>query len=246
MKRVCKMRWPRSVALAIVGVAVLLTPACRQSAGTPVKTRVAFISNNADPFWTIAEAGANKAASELDVVLFFRRPLTGTAAEQKAIIEDVLVRRVQAIAISVNDPVNQRDFLDRIAERVALITQDNDAPESKRLCYIGTNNYRAGRDAGKLVKEAMPDGGTIAIFVGKPDPLNARERRQGVLDELADEKDAKGQTKYGKYTLLNTFYDYVDQKKAKDNAADALTQLRDQSNVCLVGLWAYNPRAILS
>jgi ribose transport system substrate-binding protein len=240
------MRWPRRVCLAIVGALVLLTPACRQSAGTPVKTRVAFISNNADPFWTIAEAGSNKAASELDVVLFFRRPLTGTSAEQKAIIEDVLVRRVQAIAISVNDPVNQRDFLDRVAERVALITQDNDAPESKRLCYIGTNNYRAGRDAGKLVKEAMPDGGTIAIFVGKPDPLNARERRQGVLDELAGEKDAKGPKKYGKYTLLNTFYDYVDQKKAKDNAADALTQLRDQANVCLVGLWAYNPPAILS
>jgi ribose transport system substrate-binding protein len=240
------MRWLRRAALAIVGALFLLTPACRQSAGPPAKPRVAFISNNADPFWTIAQAGAGKAAAELDAVLFFRRPLTGTAAEQKAIIEDVLVRRAQAIAISVNDPVNQRDFLNRVAERVALITQDNDAPDSKRLCYIGTNNYQAGRDAGKLVKEAIPDGGTIAIFVGKPDPLNARERRQGVLDELAGEKDAKGPTKYGKYTLLNTFYDYVDQKKAKDNVADALTQLRNQPSVCLVGLWAYNPPAILS
>ena len=36
------------------------------------------------------------------------------------------------------------------------------------------------------------DGGTIAIFVGKPEPINAKERRQGVLDELAGEKDAKG------------------------------------------------------
>jgi ribose transport system substrate-binding protein len=240
------MRWLRGVALAIVGAVVLMLPACRQNAGTQIKTRVAFISNNADPFWTIAQAGADKAAAELDVVLFFRRPLTGTAAEQKAMIEDVIVRKVQAIAISVNDPVNQRDFLNRVAERLPLITQDNDAPDSKRLCYIGTNNYQAGRDAGKLVKEAMPDGGTLAIFVGKPDPLNARERRQGVLDELADQKDAKGPKKYGKYTLLNTFYDYVDQKKAKDNAADALTQLRDQPNVCLVGLWAYNPPAILS
>ena len=38
----------------------------------------------------------------------------------------------------------------------------------------------------------MPDGGAFAIFVGQPDPINARQRRQGVLDELAGEKDAQG------------------------------------------------------
>jgi ribose transport system substrate-binding protein len=239
------MKWLRNLGWIVAGIAIMLLPACRQESVGPQKTRVAFVSNNADPFWTIAEAGTAKAATELDVDVYFRRPLSGTAAAQKEIIEDLLTRKAQAIAISVNDPVNQRDFLDRIAERIPLITQDNDAPDSKRLCYIGTDNYRAGRDAGKLVKEAMPEGGRIAIFVGKPDPLNARERRQGVLDELAGEKDAKG-PKYVKYTLLNTYYDYVDQKKAKDNAADALTQLRNEPDVCLVGLWAYNPPAILS
>jgi len=34
----------------------------------------------------------------------------------------------------------------------------------------------------------MPQGGTIAIFVGQPDPINARQRRQGVLDQLSDKK----------------------------------------------------------
>jgi ribose transport system substrate-binding protein len=97
----------------------------------------------------------------------------------------------------------------------------------------------------------MPDGGTIAIFVGKPDPQNARERRQGVLDELAGKEstdgaqNADGKT-YGKYKLLGTYYDYVDLQKAKANAADVLTRLRDEPNVCLIGLWAYNPPAILS
>src|SRR6516162_10271580 len=51
--------------------------------------------------------------------------------------------------------------------------------------------------------------------------------------------------KYGKYTLHGTKYDNVDQNKAKDNAADVLTQLQDEPNVCMVGLWAYNPPAIL-
>src|SRR5262249_14401450 len=132
------------------------------------------------------------------------------------------------------------------ADRMPLITQDNDAPDSKRLCYIGTNNYVAGKAAGQMVKEVMPQGGSIAIFVGKPDPLNARERRQGDLDELAGQKNASGPKQLGNYKLLDTFYDDVDTKVAKDKAATALVQLQNEPNICLIGLWAYNPPAILS
>lgn len=236
------MKWFRR----LFGILAALSAVCLTSCGGSGKPRIAFVSNNTAEFWTIAEAGTTKAAQEFSVEVLFRRPAPDTAAVQKEIIEDLLTRQVKGIAISVNDPDNQRDFLDRIADRVPLITQDNDSPKSKRLCYIGTDNYKAGRDAGKLVKEVMPQGGTIAIFVGKPDPLNARQRRQGVLDELADQTDAPGPTMYGNYSLLNTFYDQTDQKKAKDNAADALTRLQNEPNVCLVGLWQYNPPAILS
>jgi ribose transport system substrate-binding protein len=210
------------------------------------KTKVAFVSNNAEEFWTIAEAGTKKAAGELGVEVLFRRPANGTAAEQKDIIEDLVAQGVQGVAISVNDPKNQVNMLNRVVDKgIPVITQDNDAPESKRVCYIGTNNYDAGLAVGKMIKEVMPEGGTIAIFVGKPDPLNAKERRQGVLDELAGTKNAPG-PKYGKYTLLDTFYDDVDLKVAKDKASTALVQLQNEPHVCLVGLWAYNTPIILS
>jgi ribose transport system substrate-binding protein len=150
--------------------------------------KVGFVSNNAEEFWSIAEAGTRKASNDLGVEVLFRRPKSGTAAAQKEIIEDLLTQGVKAIAISVIDPENQHDFLNTIAEKVPLITQDNDAPKTKRKCYIGTDNKEAGHAVGKLVKEVMPDGGTIAIFVGQPDPLNAQERRQGVLDELEGKK----------------------------------------------------------
>jgi ribose transport system substrate-binding protein len=216
------------------------------SKGGEGKIKVGFVSNNAAEFWTIAEAGTAKAAREFDVDVAFLRPPNGTAAEQKSMIEDLLTQDVKAIAISVNDPKNQHNFLNQIAAKVPLITQDNDAPHSKRLCYLGTNNYEAGKAVGKLVKEAMPEGGKIAIFVGRPDALNAQERRQGVLDELAGQKDAPGPEKFGKYTLHHppAYYDYVDLNKCKEQAADALTQLQDEDNVCLIGLWQYNPPAI--
>jgi ribose transport system substrate-binding protein len=153
--------------------------------GREGRPRVAFVSNNEAEFWTIAEAGTRKAEKEFDVEVLFRRPKSPTAAAQKEIIQDLLSQDVKAIAISVIDPANQTEYLDQIAGKVALITVDNDAPKSKRLCYIGTDNIAAGRAVGELVKQAMPDGGHVGLFVGQPDPVNARERVQGVRDALA-------------------------------------------------------------
>jgi ribose transport system substrate-binding protein len=159
-------------------------------AGLP---RVAFVTNNPAEFWLIAEAGARKAAAEFGVELLFRRPDKGDAASQKEKIEAALNDGAKAIAVSVVDPENQKTYLDQIAGRAVLVTVDNDAPNSRRKFYIGTDNIAAGKEVGKLVKEVLPDGGTIAIFVGQPDPINARQRRQGVLDELAGKDNAQGE-----------------------------------------------------
>ncbi len=212
----------------------------------PDKLKVAFVSNNPESFWSIAEAGTKKAAAEVDVEVLFRMPSQGDAALQKEIIDTVLSQGIKALAVSVIDPENQRAYLNEIAERVPLLTQDNDAPDTKRKCYIGTDNYLAGKEVGKLVKEAMPEGGALAIFVGDIKPLNARQRRQGVLDELAGAKDAKGE-QYGKYRLVGTYLDQPDgPSECKKKAVDALTQLEKEKHICLVGLWAYNPPMLRS
>jgi ribose transport system substrate-binding protein len=54
------------------------------------------------------------------------------------------------------------------------------------LCYVGTNNVEAGRAAGRLVRKVLPEGGKVAIFVGRLDVQNAIERRQGVLEALRE------------------------------------------------------------
>ena len=222
------------------------------AAGISGGMKVAFVSNNAAEFWTLAEAGARKGEKEAGVQLVFKRPQDGTAATQKQIIEDLLAQGVNAIAISVIDPKNQTSFVNEVAARVPVICVDNDAVDSKRKCYMGTANLQAGRSVGKMVLEAMPQGGKVAIFVGMLDPINARERRQGVIDvlegletsmALRETPDGK---KYGKYEVIGTYTDGVNEAKAKDNAADVLTKNQNEKDLCLVGLWAYNPPAILS
>ena len=255
-KRASFARWVSVVCLAVAGCGgESSNPGSTSATGGGAKAgarpKVAFVSNNPAEFWTICEAGARKAADEVDVELQYKRPQDGAAATQKQIIEDLLVGKTQAIAISVISPDNQIAFLDEVAARIPLLCVDNDASKSKRKAYLGTANLKAGRSVGELVKQALPNGGKVALFVGQLDPLNARERRQGVIDVLEGVesqglRDTPDGKTYGKYELLGTYTDNVDKNKAKDNASDVLAKNQGAEDLCLVGLWAYNPPAILA
>lgn len=207
---------------------------------------VAYVTNGIDPFWTIAEAGAKASAKEHNVNVLIREPTNGVA-DQKAMLEALMVKEdVKGAAVSPIDPTNQQELLNKLGESKHYITHDSDAPETNRLCYIGMNNYDAGRMAGQLIKEAMPDGGTVMIFVGRLGQLNAEQRRQGVIDELMDRpkdptrRDPPGDEIVGdKYTVVGTRTDDFDKAKAKQNAQDAIAKYPDLG--CMVGLFAYNP-----
>ena len=199
------------------------------------KKKVAFVTNNAADFWTIARRGCEKADQELDDVdVEFKIPGEGTAAEQKRIVDDLLAKGIEGIAISPVDPANQTQMLNDIAKQALVLTQDSDAPQSNRACYLGTDNHAAGKQAGDLIKEALPNGGKIMIFVGKSDAQNAKDRYEGVKEALQGSK----------VEIIDLRTDDTDQVRAKANVADTLVKYPDIAG--LVGLWSYNGPAILN
>lgn len=219
-------------------------------AAMPVAPKLAFVTNCVAEFWTIATFGVEAARKQNGADVAVSMPPNGTAEEQTRILEDMVVRGVQGIAVSPKDPANMTALLDRIAANTVLITHDSDAPKSKRLCYVGMDNYEAGRMCGQLVKEALPDGGPVVIVVGTLDQDNARGRRQGLIDELLDRsadntrfdpQDAV--LKGGKYEIRATFTDQFDREKCKSTAQDALGRWNDLA--CLVGLFEYEPPLLL-
>jgi len=219
--------------------ALALVSSCN-SAGGPVEKggrtlKLAFVTNNSSDFWTIARRGVEKADGELaDVETEFRITSDGTAGEQKRIVDDLLTKGVDGIAISPVDPENQTALIDDASKRTLVFTQDSDAPNSARTCYVGTDNLAAGRQAGTLIKEAVPDGGRIMLFVGKLDARNAQERIQGIKEVLTGTK----------VEIIDIRTDDVDDVRARSNAADTLVRYPDVK--ALVGLWSYNGPAILN
>src|SRR5256885_1416626 len=201
---------------------------------------VAYVTNGIASFWVIAEAGDKAGGKKYAATAPAYMPAEGIA-DQKRIIEDLLTRGVDGIAISPIDPANQSDLINQACEATKVITHDSDAPGTNRLSYIGMDNYTAGRMCGKLVKEAMPEGGSLMIFIGRLEQDNARRRRQGVIDELLDRSvdptryDAPGEKLKGnKYNIVGTLTDQFDMAKGKANAEDAIARYPDLG--CMVGL----------
>ena len=208
----------------------------------------ALVTTGVAGFWDICKKGGEDAGAELGVDVEVLMPNGST--EQRKALEDLLSKGVDGMAVAAIDPENQSDIFDEVAENALLITMDTDAPSSKRKVYVGMDNYDAGWMCGELVKEAIPEGGEVILFIGRLEQDNAKRRRQGVIDCLMNrEKDASrydvpGEIVKGeKYTVLATRTDLFDRNKAKEYVEDELT--KNPGVDAMVGLFAYNPPIIL-
>jgi ribose transport system substrate-binding protein len=106
-------------------------------------------------------------------------PDTYDPQAEKAELEKAIAAKPAGILISVSDvSVLQADIDQAIHAGIPVITMDSDAPGSRRLYFIGTNNLEAGRMGGMRVIEKL----------GQP---NTEERLKGFKDVLATRPDIK-------------------------------------------------------
>ena len=231
VSRRCRSSLVTAAALAI-GVAVGCSRSPERSLDE--KPRFAFVVNlPTDRFWDIAYAGCLAAAAEEGVIVEFHAPNESTAQQQKQIVEALISRGIDGIAISPLNPDSLALVLDDAAEICPVICQDSDAVNSKRACYIGTDNVELGRKMGDLLKQALPDGGKVALFVGQLDVANAQERQAGVLQALTGSN----------LEVIGTFTDGGQPAEAKRVVTNVLAKNPDLKGI--IGLWGYNaPQAV--
>lgn len=213
----------------------------------PKTTRIALFAAHNDPFWRIVVAGAQRSAKEHNAKLEVFMPVVeeGEQSQTRQLIQ-LDPNSFDGIAISPRKPVEQTRLISQLAADLFVVTVDNDAPQSVRHSYIGTNNVSAGKLAVELVKRALPDGGKVALFVGDNERQNARDRRQAIISQLSgiayyssDEEFTIDQPiGNDKYTVVATYMDGGDPNVAVSNVKRAIQEHPDLE--CLVGLYDYN------
>jgi ribose transport system substrate-binding protein len=153
---------------------------------------IAWIPKALDnPVFELGHQGAVKKAAEISasgaiqVKVLYVGSVSANVAEQVRLIDDVISRKVDAIAISCNDPTACIDPINKaVAAGIPVMTWDSDSPQSHRFTYLGVDNYLAGQAAAGLLVEAMGQQGDVAILTGVPGALNLEERVRGFMDAL--------------------------------------------------------------
>src|SRR5687768_5810858 len=149
----------------------------------PVK--VALVTGGRTPYWDMVLRGANDSARRHRVRLATFTPPSDERAQTQA-IQALQGKGYDGIAVSALEPVRQADLLADLAAEAPLVTFDSDCPVARRLCFVGTDNYEAGRLAARHIREAIPDGGDVIIAVGSLEKSNGQQRRQGLIEELLE------------------------------------------------------------
>jgi ribose transport system substrate-binding protein len=185
-----------------------LLGACQRDSGLPSghfstrtperqKLTIAWIPKALDnPVFEVGRAGAVQKAAELtdngpiEVEVLYVGSVASDAAEQARVVEDVIARRVDAIAISCNDPTACIDPINRAtAAGIPVMTWDADSPQSQRFTYFGLDNIKAGQAAADLLVKAMGTHGKVAILTGVPGAFNLEERIRGFREGIAHYPD---------------------------------------------------------
>jgi ribose transport system substrate-binding protein len=157
------------------------------------KLVIAVVPKNLNnPFFDQAKIGCDKAVAEIGadkVQCFFTGPGEhGGGDEQVQVVEDLIAKKVDGIAVSAANAAAMATALaDAKKAGIPVLTWDSDLlPENKdlRAAYIGTHNYDIGVNLAKAIQKAKPKGGTICIQSGGAAAANHNERMQGIRDTL--------------------------------------------------------------
>jgi ribose transport system substrate-binding protein len=166
-----------------------LALSCQTASAQEKKTigMVFKVLNNA--FTPPLQDGCADAAKALNVECIFVAPNEYDEAQEAQMLQDMITRGVDAIAVSAGNPKAIARILQQAqAAKIPVVTFDSDVlaeDAGVRLSFIGTDNYLFGAELAKQVLLTKKSGGTVCIQSGAPASLNLNDRIQGIRDTLA-------------------------------------------------------------
>jgi ribose transport system substrate-binding protein len=154
--------------------------------------RYFFVTTNVKlPYWQSAGAGFIQEAKKWNIRADFVGPDTYDPQAEVEEFRKAMKASPTGILVSAADANLLKDEINgAIAAGVPVLTIDSDAPASKRLFFIGTNNYQAGMIGGNRLAKELHDKGNVVVFT-MPGQPNLQDRLRGYRDALADHPQIK-------------------------------------------------------
>jgi ribose transport system substrate-binding protein len=153
-------------------------------------------------------------------------PTSYSPKEEVDAFERAVSQHPAGILISVSNPeMFQAPINAAIQSGIPVIAVDADAPTSKRISFIGTDNFRAGQESGKRMAEILKSNGSV-VLITIPGQLNLEERVRGVNEALK---------KYPGMKIVQTIDDKGDSTKAYDSISALLSAKKQKVDgiICL-------------
>ncbi|GAE29679.1 sugar-binding protein [Halalkalibacter hemicellulosilyticus] len=141
-------------------------------------------------YWRLVEKGARDAAQHYGVSIEYTGPFTANVGEHIKSIEKAVAGKADGVITQALIEEEFTPLFDQMIQKgTPIVTIDTDAPKSKRMAYIGTNNYYAGVLAGKETANELNGVGRIAIITGSFHSANQQLRVQGFKDVIEEYED---------------------------------------------------------
>jgi len=168
-----KLMWIRFVSFLIIisllgacAPAATQQPAEEQAAQEPYEIAV-VVKITGIPWFNVVETGVNRAASELGVNAYQTGPAQADPAQQVKIVEDLVAKGVDAIAVVPNDAKALEPVFQRAKEKgIIIITHESPDQVGTDYDFELIDNVKFGQQAWEQLVSHMGDSGEYAVFVG--------------------------------------------------------------------------------
>ena len=209
-----RQRYPIVISLGMLLV-VGFSASCQKPFHEETEQYILVAANINLEYWQEAGAGFSDAARGLDVKADFRGPESHSPEEELKVFKEAVAQHPAGILVA---PLGPELFNAAINEAIGagtpVITMDSDAPESKRILYIGTDNRQAGMESGRQIADLMKGKGQLVV-VTTSGQLNLEERLRGAQEVFA---------KYPGIKIAHTLDDQGDPIKANDLISELITK----------------------
>jgi len=194
-------------------LSVGILTSCQKSFHEETERYIFVAANTSLPYWQEAKAGFMDAARGLGVKAEFTGPDTYSPEEELDAFQKAVDQHPSGIAVSPAKPEVFKDAIDAaVKSGIPVLCVDSDSPESRRVLFVGTDNYQAGLISGRRIADLVQGQGQI-VLITIPGQLNVDERVRGVTEAFK---------KYPKIKISRTLDDKGDPRSANDQISALL------------------------